>query len=67
MRKDQRTPRSVVSCFAVFALSLLLPMMMGGCPDFRNQSVTAFETAVRGVLNAGLDLYFDQFRTDEAK
>ena len=66
MRKGQQASPRTVSRFAVFSLSLLLPMMMGGCPDFRNQSVTAFETAARGVLNAGLDLYFDQFRTDDA-
>jgi hypothetical protein len=38
---------------------------MGGCPDFRNESVSAIETAARGVLDAALDLFFDQFRSDE--
>ena len=42
-------------------------MMMGGCPEFQNESVTAIETATRGVLNAGIDLFFDQYRTDEAR
>jgi hypothetical protein len=56
---------------------------MGGCPEFRNDSVTAIDTATRaillsdaesveafdtartGILSAALELFFDQFRTDE--
>ncbi len=51
---------------ARLALYLLLPALMGGCPEVRNQSVDAIETATRGVLNAAFDMFFDQFRSDEA-
>lgn len=50
---------------AVTAVSVLLPLQMGGCADFRNETVTAFETAARGLVDAGLDLMFDQLRPDE--
>jgi len=66
MREGQRTPRAA-SCFALVALCLTLPALMGGCPEFQNESVTAIETATRGVLNAGIDLFFDQYRTDAAR
>ncbi|MCP4593506.1 MAG: hypothetical protein GY842_22440 [bacterium] len=67
MRKGQPHRPGTVSLSLLLALGLLLPMVMGGCPEFRNESVAAIETATRGVLNAGLDLLFDQYRTDEAK
>lgn len=50
---------------ALAGLFLLLPGVMGGCPEFRNESIDALETATRGVLDAALDLFFDQFRSDE--
>ena len=40
---------------------------MGGCPEFRNESLDAVETASRGVLDAALDLFFDTFRSDEIR
>ncbi|RJP37199.1 MAG: hypothetical protein C4547_06095 [Phycisphaerales bacterium] len=52
---------------AVIVLCLLTPAMMGGCPEFQDASVDAFETAARGLLDAALDLFFDQFRTDVSK
>ena len=67
MSKGQRTPSRMWSRLAVLALCLMLPILGGGCPEFRDQSVAAVESATRGVMNAGLDLLFDQFRTDEAK
>jgi hypothetical protein len=60
-RKKTNAKRSI----ALIALCALAPAMMGGCPEFRNDAVTAVETAVRGVLDAAVDLYFDQFRTDD--
>ncbi len=51
---------------AFWGLCLLIPVLIGGCPEFQNASVTAVETASRGVLDAALDLFFDQFRTDRA-
>lgn len=50
---------------SILILYLLVPALMGGCPEFRNESITAIETATRGVLDAALDLFFDQFRTDD--
>lgn len=51
--------------FAMITLILLLPTMMGGCPEFRNEVVSAFETATRSILNSALDQYFDQLRSDQ--
>jgi len=45
----------------------LAPLAMGGCPEFQNQSVQAMETAVRGVVDAGVTLIFDQFRSSSAR
>lgn len=50
----------------LMGLFLIVPTQMGGCPEFQNASVTAIETAVRGILDAALDLAFDQFRTDRS-
>lgn len=41
------------------------PLLMGGCQEFRNQSVTAVESATRGVLDALLTAYFDALRTND--
>lgn len=54
------------SC-ALWGICLLIPALMGGCPEFQNASMTAVETAARGVLDAALDMFFDQFRTDQAR
>ncbi len=51
--------------YAVLAVIMLLPLNMGGCPEFRNESIDALETASRGVIDAAVTLYFDQLRTDE--
>ncbi|MFH0981519.1 MAG: hypothetical protein V2A79_08270 [Planctomycetota bacterium] len=67
MRPNLPLRRSTSGRIAMAALLLLLPILMGGCPEFQDESVAAIETASRGVLNAGLDLFFDQFRTDAAK
>jgi hypothetical protein len=63
-------------------VSLLLPFLMGGCPEFREDVVGVFETATRTALlstedaptivnvarvslvDATIDLFFDQFRGD---
>ena len=42
---------------------VILPLVLGGCPEFQDQVVNALDTAVSGLVNAALDLYFDQFRT----
>lgn len=59
----------------------LLPLLMGGCPEFRDELVSVIETVTRSTLlttedtqsiadtattslvNATIDLFFDQFRT----
>jgi hypothetical protein len=48
----------------MLGLVLTLPLCMGGCPEFRNESVDAIETASRGLIDAALNLYFEQLRTD---
>ena len=35
---------------ALLALCLLVPLLMGGCPEFRNDLVSVFETATRSAL-----------------
>ena len=51
----------------MFALCLLTPVLLGGCPEFQDESINAIDTAVQGVMDAALDLFFDQFRSDDAK
>ena len=66
----------------LLGLSLLLPLLMGGCPEFRDDIVGVYETATRSallgaedeetitytarasVVDATIDLFFDQFRSD---
>jgi hypothetical protein len=66
----------------LLALCFLLPLLMGGCPEFRNDVVSTIETATTSALfgtentltitrtareslvNAAIDLIFDQFRSD---
>ena len=66
----------------VAGLCLLLPFVMGGCPDYRDDIAGVFETATRTALlgvedewtissvvrgslvDATIDLVFDQFRSD---
>jgi hypothetical protein len=57
----------VLKSTAVLGLCLLLPALMGGCPEFRNSSINAIETATRGVFDAALTLMFDQLRSDEVR
>jgi hypothetical protein len=68
---------------AAAGLCLLVPLLMGGCPEYRDDLVGVFETATRDVLlgtedewtiantvrgavvDATIDLVFDQFRSDQ--
>ena len=45
-----RTRSVAVSRFAVLGLCLLLPTLMGGCPEFRNAAVSAIDNATKSVL-----------------
>jgi hypothetical protein len=65
MTSQPRCKRGTSGRLALAFLGLLLPILMGGCPDFRDESVAAIETATRGVINAGLDLFFEQFTSDQ--
>ena len=65
VRKKKRTRNwAAGNWFCLLALLLLLPILMGGCPEFQDDVVTAFETATRGLVNAALELLFDQYRSD---
>lgn len=46
------------------AVLALAPLLAGGCPEFRDDAVDIFETAARSLLDAALDNWFDQFRSD---
>ncbi len=61
IKKPSRPNRRSDLC-VLGAMCLLLPLILGGCPDFQGEVVNAVDTAVSGLLNAALDLYFDQFR-----
>ena len=43
-------PKRAISRFAVFALCLLVPILQGGCPDFRNSVVDAADTTTRDLI-----------------
>ena len=62
MRKDRITPRWTSTGIALVAFGLLLPLVLGGCPEFRNDVVNSIDTATRGIVNAALDLLFIQFQ-----
>ena len=65
MRRGSETKSKIGRRVVLAALCGLVPAAMGGCPEFRNDTVTAVETAVRSILDAAVELYFDQFRTDD--
>lgn len=48
----------------VWGLCLTVPLLMGGCPEFRDESINAIESATEGIVLAALDLFFDQFRSN---
>lgn len=60
-----RTPKSSCCRFAAIALGFLFPLLMGGCPEFRNEAATAVESAVRGLVDAALDELFNQLQTQD--
>ena len=44
------------------AIVLVLPLLMGGCPEFRDEAVTAVQSATQGIVVSALDLFFNQFK-----
>ena len=49
---------------AVAVLALLVPVVMGGCPELRNELVNALENSTRTIVDSALNGVFDQLRTD---
>ena len=82
MKTRGNTPATWTFRQALLGLCCLAPLLMGGCPEFRDEIVGVFETATRGVLlgtedewtiaytarasivDATIDLFYDQFRSD---
>jgi hypothetical protein len=82
MKRSKSKPSRRSTKIAVLLLALMLPGLLGGCPDFRDSTVDVVDaltrdvifgasdpadavgTATVGILNAALDLFFDQFRSD---
>jgi hypothetical protein len=85
MITSNRTRRDPARWVALTSLGLLLPALMGGCPEFRNDLVGTFETVTQSlliagqdpptvidaardsILNAALNLFFDQLRSDDLR
>ena len=51
--------------WALLLLCLSLPLSMGGCENFRNDVVDAFEVATRGLVDAVLNAAFDSLRSGQ--
>ena len=82
MRTKRRMPDRPTGRHVLFALCLLLPALLGGCPEYRNDVVGALESAARGliitdedqraivetardsIIDASINLLFDQYRAD---
>ncbi len=45
-------------------LVMFLPAVLGGCPEFGNDLISAVDAFTRSINNAIIDLFFDQFRGD---
>lgn len=59
MSRNKRPSKRSSHPLALWGLCLLLPFLMGGCPEFRNEVVNAVDTAVQGVVLGDVE-------TDEA-
>lgn len=64
MVKPMRRRRHGVAQLVMIGLFGVVPFTMGGCADLQNASVDAINTAARSILNAALDAYIDQYRTN---
>ena len=89
MSRDLRTringPHRLPRWRSLLALCLMVPLLIGGCPEFRDDVVSVFETAAQSALlgtddqwtitnavrvslmDATIDVLFDQFRSDESR
>lgn len=59
-QRTRRVPRAM----SFLLLFVVTPLLMGGCPEFRDQIVTAFETATQSLFSDTFTLFFDQFRSN---
>ena len=48
--KTKAVSSKIMRSCPLFGLALLLPLLMGGCPEYRNNVVGVFETAARTAL-----------------
>jgi hypothetical protein len=49
---------------SVIILMSLVPLLMGGCTEFRDAFFTSLESATGAALDAALTDLFDQVRSD---
>jgi hypothetical protein len=49
---------------SVLFLFVVTPLLMGGCPDFQDEAVSAVETATQSIITAAVTLFFDQYRSN---
>lgn len=64
MKFTEQVRAKVRKLALVGCLLAATPLMMGGCQEFRDQSVTAVETATRGLIDAVVTAYFEALRSD---
>jgi hypothetical protein len=50
VKRHKQSRKWATTKLSVYGLSLLLPVLAAGCPEFRNQLVDATETAARNIL-----------------
>jgi len=56
----RRTLRAITVLF-LFAAA---PLLMGGCPEFRDEIVSAIDTATQSLITDAVTLFFDQYRSN---
>jgi hypothetical protein len=59
-QRTRRVPRAM----SVLLLFVVTPLLMGGCPDFQDEAVSAVETAAQSIITAAVTLFFDQYRSN---
>lgn len=56
--------RRLAGRFCVAAMCVLVPLLTAGCTELRNGLLDAVEAAARSAVEAGVQDFFDQFRSD---
>jgi hypothetical protein len=54
VKKIVRTSKRMRTASAGLVLALILPGLLGGCPEFRNDVLDSLQTATQGVLVGGV-------------